>query len=214
MASMSMQHLTIAILAGAAIAAAQPLPQLRTDAVPAGSVFHVKNTAQQPLTAYLIELVEYPGSSFTLFQDDAGTPIAPGAEKTIPVTNMTVGAAPEYVKITAALYADGSTAGDAAKAALITGRRKATLETTRELIARLEKGQAAGTGKDAVVADLKQWSDSLPQGRPNRLTAANINAAASRMAISGAIAKIEKGSVADALADLRASEKRMAAVKP
>src|SRR3954465_4370507 len=101
-----MLHQRFALLLLPAMAAfAQSLPELRTEAVTAGSVFHVKNTGRQPLTSYLIELVEYPGSSCTLFQDEM-PPMAPGAGKSIPVTNMTVGAAPEYVKITAALYAD------------------------------------------------------------------------------------------------------------
>ena len=188
----------------AAAPAAQQLPELRTEAVPAGSVFHVKNVEAQPLTAYLIELVDYPGSSYTLFQDEA-PPMAPGAEKAIRVTNMTVGAAPEYVKITAAEYADGQTAGDPAKAELLVGRRKAVLETARELVARLEKAQAAGTAKAAVVSDLKQWADSLPaEGRSRRLTAAGVNAAARRQTIAGAAAELEKGQVEEVLAKVRA----------
>jgi len=34
-----------------------------------------------------------------------------GGEKRIQVENMTVGAVPDYVKMQAAIYADGSTAG-------------------------------------------------------------------------------------------------------
>lgn len=183
---------------------AADLPALRTEAVSAGSVFYVKNTASQPLTAYLIELVDYPGSSFTLFQDEFGAPIAPGAEKKIPVTNMTVGAVPEYVKLTAALYADGGAAGDPAKVALIQGRRKALADTSGELIARLEKARTAGTAKAAVAADLRQWSDSLQaEGRSRRLTVASVSQAASRQAIANTISRLENGSIDDALAELR-----------
>src|SRR6266498_4835408 len=98
---MSLQPIALALLA-VGISAAQPLPDLRTEAAAGGSVFHVRNTAQQPLTAFLIELVDYPGSSYWVFQDDLAAPAAPGAEQHIPVSNMTVGAVPDYVKLTAA----------------------------------------------------------------------------------------------------------------
>lgn len=214
MTAMPIPKIAFALLAGAAALAAAELPALRTEAVSAGSVFYVKNRASQPLTAYLIELVDYPGSSFTLFQDELAAPIAPGAEKRIPVTNMTVGAAPEYVKITAVVYADGATAGDPAKVALIEARRKASLETSRELIARLEKAKAAGTPKAEVTAALKQWSASLETAtRTRRMTAASVGQAAARLAISNAVAKVESGSVDDALAEARAAERLLAAAK-
>lgn len=212
MAAMRIPRIALALVAGAAAVAAQQLPSLRTEAVSGGSVFYVKNVAAQPLTSYFIELVDYPGSSYTLFRDDE---IAPGAERRIPVTNMTVGAAPEYVKITAAVYADGSTGGDPAKVALTLGRRKAVLETTRELIARLEKAKSEGTAKDAVAAGLKQWSDSMqPEGKSRRLTAAVVNQAASRETISAAMAHLHGASIDDTLAWLRANEKSLSAGKP
>jgi hypothetical protein len=212
---MTASRIAFALLAGLTAWAADPLPALRTEAVNAGSVFHIKNTGSQPLTAYLIELVDYPGSSFTLFQDDVAAPLAPSAEKSIPSTNMTVGAAPEYVKITAAVYADGATAGDPAKVALLLGRRKAFLETSRELIGRLEKAKAAGTAKADVAAALRQWSDSLqPQTRTRGLSAATVNAAAARMTIANAIARLNAGSLDEALTEIRATERALAALRP
>ena len=212
---MPISKIFLAVLAGAAAAAAQALPALRTEAVGGGSVFYVRNGAAQPLTAYLIELVDYPGSSYALFEDEIAAPLAPGAEKRIPVTNMTVGAAPEYVKITAAVYADGTSAGDQAKASLIVGRRKAVLQTERDLIARLEKAKAAGAAKDALAAEWKQWADSLPpEGKSRRLTAANVNQEASRMTIAGAIGRLEHASIEELLAELRAREQALEAAKP
>ena len=212
---MPISKIFLAVLAGAAAAAAQALPALRTEAVGGGSVFYVRNGAAQPLTAYLIELVDYPGSSYALFEDEIVAPLAPGAEKRIPVTNMTVGAAPEYVKITAAVYADGTSAGDQAKASLIVGRRKAVLQTERDLIARLEKAKAAGATKDALAAEWKQWADSLPpEGKSRRLTAANVNQEASRMTIAGAIGRLEHASIEELLAELRAREQALEAAKP
>ena len=75
-------------------AAAAELPDLRIEPTAGGSIFYVKNSSTQPLTGWLIELVDYPGSSFSLWQDDPAVPLAPGAERRIPVTNMTVGGGP------------------------------------------------------------------------------------------------------------------------
>jgi len=138
MAVMLAKCIAVALLAAAALPAAS-LPELRVEAVPAGSVLHLKNTSTQPLAAYTIELVDYPGSSFWLSTEDLGNPVAPGAEKRIPITNMTVGAAPECVKVTAAVYLDGSSAGDPAKVAEIVATRKEKLGKIREVIQRLQK---------------------------------------------------------------------------
>ena len=188
------------------ITAAEPLPELRTEPVPAGSVFTVKNTGSQPLTAFLIELVNYPGSYYAYWHDDVAAPLAPGAEKKIRVVNMTVGAVPDYVKITAAAYSDGSTAGAPEKVALLIERRRSLLATTRELIPRLEKADAK--------AELKQWADSLqPEGRNTRSQAA-INRAAARSLVMDAAARLEAGSAAEVLAWARANEKALATSKP
>lgn len=210
---MPVANIALALLAAGAALEAQQLPFLRIEAVGGGSVFYVTNTASQPLTAWLIELVDYPGSSYSLFQDDVSAPLAPGAETKIPVSNMTVGAAPEHVKITAAVYADGATAGDAAKVALVLGRRKAVLETTRELIARIEKARAAGVRKAALGADLKQWADSQPETKSRRLTAAAVDQAATRQTILNAVAQLEQGSIDGTLTELRATERAIAASK-
>ncbi len=211
---MPVPRLLFPLVAVMAVSAAQ-LPELRTEAASGGSVFYVKNISPQPLTAYLIELLDYPGSSYWLFQDDLADPVPPGSEKRIPVSNMTVGAAPEYVKLTAALYADGSSAGTAEKVALILGRRKSTLETARELIRRIDKARQSGTGKAAVLADLKQWTDSLQtQGRANRMTPANVNQAAARSVVSRAIEYLDQHSIDETLENLRWTERVIAAALP
>src|SRR4051812_1427931 len=99
----------------ATLAAAQsPLPGLRVEPANQASVLFVKDAASQPpLTAFLVELIHYPGSYYQLWEDDIAQPIAPGVEKRIQIANMTVGAVPDYVKLTAALYADGTSAGQA-----------------------------------------------------------------------------------------------------
>jgi hypothetical protein len=164
------------------LAAAAGLPNLRTEPIGGGTVFFVKNTSSQPLTAYLIELVGYPGSSYYLWQEDILDPIAPGAEKRIQVTNMTAGAVPDYMKIMGAVYADGSLAGD--KGGQIVERRKAVLTTARELIQKMEKG--------ATAADLKKWADSLePVGKVKATAQPVINQAASRQLINETAATMD-----------------------
>ncbi len=211
---MRLNPVAIALLA-AASAGAQSLPELRTEAVSGGSVFYVKNTSPQPLAAYLIELVDYPGSSYALFQDEVAAPLAPNAEKRIPVTNMTVGAVPDYVKITAAVYADGTVAGAPDKVALILGRRKSRLETTRELIRRIDKAQQSGTAKAALAAELKTWADSLqPQGRRSRMTPETVSQAAAQQTVASAAAYLEGHSIEETVADLKTTERGLARAKP
>jgi hypothetical protein len=183
------------------LATAAQLPELRTEPIGGGSVFFVKNTSPVPLTGYLIELVEYPGSSYSLWQDEiSGAPIPPGDEKRIQVTNMTAGAVPDYMKLTAAIFADGSSAGAPEKVSQFIQRRRFVLETTRELIRRLEKG--------ATKAERMQWADSLqPVGKVRPNAQPVINQAAARSLI---VATAETMDVAT----LRASEKALASSKP
>jgi len=205
--------LAAAFLVAAVAGLAQPpLPELRIEPTSGGSIFYVRNGGQQPLTAFLIELVDYPGSSYSLWQDDVAAPILPGVEKRIPVANMTVGAVPDYVKMRAALYADGTSSGIPEKVTQLVERRRFRLETTRELIRRLEK---PGAQKAAAMADLKQWADSLaPQGKGNRNSQAAINQAAARALVSDTAAQLDARPLADTLAALHSSERALAASKP
>ena len=196
------------MLAIAPAVAQTPLPALRIEPTDGGSIFYIKNPATQPLTAYLIELVNYPGSSYALWQDDiAGEPIAPGGERRTPISNMTVGAVPDYVKMQAAIYADGSTAGIPEKVTQLIGRRRAVLAATREAIQRLEKGQ--------TVADLRQWSEGMPPiSRAQRNSQAAIDQGAAKGVITETAGKINSSGTEGALAWLRAREKALAASKP
>jgi len=203
------------LMAFSAAAAEMPLPELRVEPTAGGSIFYVRNGSAQPLTAYLIELVDYPGSSYSLWQDDVtGQPIPPGGEKRITVANMTVGAVPDYVKMRAALYADGSSAGIPEKVAQLVARRRTVLETTRELIGRLEKAQSAGASKTSLIADLKQWAGTLePAGKSNRNSPAALSQAAARSLISESAASLDSRSLDETLASLRAAERALAGAK-
>lgn len=193
-----------------AISAQTPLPELRTEPIGGGSIFHVHNIASQPLTGFLIELVHYPGSSYSFWQDDVShEPLAPGSEQRIQTTNMTVGAVPDYVKIQAALYADGTSSGVAEKVAQLIERRRFSLETLKKLIDRLEKAKSANTPKASVVTDLKQWADSLqPTGKAKRDSQEAINQAAARNLIADAAASLDAHSLEETLAGLQTSERR------
>lgn len=127
---------------------------------------------------------------------------------------MTIGAVPEYVKVQAALYSDGTSSGIPEKIAQLVERRRFALETLRTLLARLEKAQSAGTPKASVIADLKQWADSLqPAGKAKRNSQAAINQAAARSFISDAAASLDERSLEQTIAALQASQTRAAANK-
>jgi hypothetical protein len=209
---LSTKFTAVLLLALPAIAAETPLPELRTEPTAAGSIFSIKNNSTEALTSYLIELVGYPGSSYSFWQDETlAEPIPPQGTAHIQVANMTVGAVPDYVKIQAALYAGGGKAGVPEKVAQLLDRRRVTLETTRQLIARVEKAQSEGTPKDDLRASLKQWADTLqPAGKGNRNSQAAINQAAARGVVTGTAARLDAASLAEALAVLRGWERALA----
>lgn len=214
---MSIGNLAIALLLALPAAAAEmPLPELRIEPASGGSVFFVKNISPRPLTAFLIELVDYPGSSFAAVQDETtGAAIAPGVEKRIPSSNMIVAAAPDYVKILAAAYADGSASGAPEKVEQLKEFRRVKLATTRELIARIETATAAAKARESLLANLKQWRETAPEPeRRTRYAAAGLERSAVKTLISETAAGIEAHPLDEVLSTLRKSERLLAAVKP
>ena len=187
-----------------------PLPELRTEPIGGGSTFTVRNVASQPLTGFLIELVNYPGSSYSFWQDTLShEPVPAGGEQRIEVTNMTVGAVPDYVKIQAALYADGTSSGIPEKVAQLIERRRFSLETLGKLVDRLEKAQSASAPKASLIADLKQWADSLqPASKMKRDSQTAINQAAARGLVTDAAASLDTHTLEETLALLHAAERR------
>src|SRR5260370_35857032 len=208
--------LVIGLLAALSASAQAPLPGLRIEPTGGGSVIFVRNVYSQPLTAFHLELVDYPGSFFWYSQDDAASEGIPaGVEKRIPVKNMLIGAAPEYVKMQAALYADGGSAGIPEKIAQLIAQRSLTLKTTRELIDRIEKAQSSGASKAGLIAGLKQWAASIQPDGPGSLnsqTANNRNVA--RTMVSVAIGRIDESSAETALNGLRKPARPLATSKP
>jgi hypothetical protein len=212
---MMLKLFAASLLVALGTATAQTLPVLRTDPTTGGSIFYIKNVAAQPVTAFLIELVNYPGSSYSLYQDEAASDlIAPGTEKRIPVTNMTVGAVPDYVKLQAALFADGTSAGIPEKITQLVERRKFTLVAIRDLISRLDKAKAASTPKATVIADLKQWADGLQPAGKARVSQVTINQAAARSVVLEAVAWLDTHSLDELLSKSRAAERSLVSSKP
>lgn len=201
------------LLAAAGVMCAQPLPQLRIEAVDAGSVIYIRNVCAIPLTAFLVELVGYPGSSYSFWQDEVTSGgITPGIEKKYPVTNMLIGASPDYVKVQAAIYLDGGSSGIPAKVALLLARRRATLDTTRELIRRLEKEDAS---KATMTAGLKRWADSLkPAHGANRDAPEAIRKDAALVEVYSTIRSLDEHTVDETLRTLRETEKVIASSRP
>ena len=200
-----------------ALFAETPLPALRVEPALQSSILYVKDAPTQPaLTAFLVELVRYPGSYYQLWEDDIITdPVAPGAEKKIPIGNMTVGAVPDYVHLTAAIYADGTTAGLPEKVTQLVERRRAMLATTRELIGKLEKAKAAGTSASAAAADLKQQAEALPAlTRSTQNSQPAINQSAAKTLTVETAAHLGAQSIEGTLSWLRTAESRLAASKP
>ena len=207
--------LALCLLFATGLAAQAPLPGLRIEPSPSGSIVYVRNSYSQPLTAYLLEMVDYPGSSFSMWQDDVADPIPAGEERKYAIRSMLVGAAPDYMKIQAALYADGSSAGVPEKAGQLMARRAHVLETAREAIRRIEKAQASGTAKASIIADLKQWQESLrPAGKVHIDTQPEINRDAALTLVTDTIRRLDEESIEPALGELRRLERAIASSHP
>jgi hypothetical protein len=200
------------LLAFACAWAQSPLPTLTVEPTTGGSFFLIKNTYTEPLTAYLIELVDYPGSYYALWDDmPQDRPIPAHSELRRAISNMTVGAVPDYVKMQAAIYADGTTAGIPEKVAQLVERRRATLAAVREVMARVAKAASP----EAARADLKQWSDSMtPPTRANFRSQAAINQAAAKAIIALASSRLATLPLDKMLEEARSVEEAMAASKP
>ncbi|HEY3836041.1 MAG TPA: hypothetical protein VGL72_05700 [Bryobacteraceae bacterium] len=204
------------LLAFSAAGAQPPLPQLRVEPTAGGSIFYVKNVTSQPLTAFIIELVDYPGSFYALVQDEiTSEPIAPDKEKRIPINNMTVGAVPDYVKVRAAIYADGSTAGLPDRVTLLTGRRVFSLTTVQDLIRRTELAQTQNASKDVAAAALRRSAEFMVLAPgSDKMSQASINQAAGRQLFTDTAEYLDKHSIDETLTKLHEWEKALTNSKP
>ncbi len=199
-------------LVALALAANAQLPELKVEATDGGSALVLKNlSTTQPMTAYLIELVDYPGSSYALSHDEialGGEPLGPGRQRRIPIANMTVGAAPDYMKVLAAIFADGSSAGSEEKVAQLIERRKMYLSAIRDILVRLNTGEGA--------EGLKKWADSIPesQSKTKRAQPAVLNPALVKSLLLETANQLAKQSPAQVANVLRANERAILASRP
>lgn len=182
------------------------LPVLRIEPAGEGSVIFVKNTAAQPLTAFRIELVDYPGSSFTYTGDMPGPEAIPaGSEHRFRVRSMMVGAAPDYVKVTAAIFEDGTCAGAPEKIDRIIAVRRVKLGLSRELLHRIEEARRRGTAERDIATQAPQWAAAL---------AAQIDDRDARIQAADLIARLRKQTLQEIDTTLHNLENVLAASKP
>jgi hypothetical protein len=153
----------LALLASISISlwAIEPrLPEIRIEPKVGGSVIYIRNPTTQPLTAICLAVTERP-----FWEDEIREPIPPNGEKRIEFDH------PGTVTVQAAIYADGTTAGDKTLVGPLLEIRRLTLTKARDLIKALQKAQQLNTPKATVVGDLKIQADTLrtqPSAEPAR----------------------------------------------
>lgn len=214
---MSFKVIAATLLLALPAAGAEPLlPKLRIEPTTGGSILYVRNVSSQPLTAYVIELVGYPGSFFSLWKDEITyEPIAPNQEKRIPVENMTIGAAPDYVKVTGAVYADGTTAGVPAKIAQLIECRRFSLGSIRDLIHRVQMAQAQKASKETAASNIRNAMQFMlvPPGT-DRSSQLWVNQAAARDFYNRTAHYLDQHDVDETLTMLQGWEKDLKQSKP
>ena len=128
-------------------AADVPLPAFRIEVDGDGCRAYIRNVHSSPLSAYWLEQVGYPGTRWRSWSDalvgrsdamGAGA-LAPGIEKNFWFKNQTVCSSPDYVKMLAAVYEDGTSAGSAEKVKHVIDTRRQKLIDTRAALAELQK---------------------------------------------------------------------------
>jgi hypothetical protein len=196
-------HALAVLLAGfvASTAAGTPCPEVTAEPVEGGSLIRVRHNQKQSLTAFVVEIVGYPGNHFAYMEDDLfrGS-IAAGKEKRVVVMTLMPGTVPDYLKTTAAIYEDGATCGAAGKVKTILDARRNQLRFTRELISRIEKGISAGDSIENLAAQLARWARSAT--------------AASGGVITHTANELKRRSPGEVVGALRIVERTLAGSKP
>ena len=176
--------------------AIQPqMPEIRIEPTETGSVVHIHNPTTQALTAVCLATADHP-----LWEDEIREPIPPGGEKSVVFSH------PGPVKVQAALYADGTSWGDAGLVGQLVELRRFELTTARDLIKTLQKAQQMNTPKATVVGDLKVQADAL-KVQPNEESAEDL--------ILRTIGQLNgTKSYSDVLVDLLKEESNIATSRP
>lgn len=190
------------ILAGVVAATADaPCPEVKAEPVENGSLIRLQHNEKQPLTAFLIEVVDYPGNRFVYMKDELfGQAVAAGNERRIVVSNLMPGTVPDYLKVTAAVYADGSTCGTAEKVRVIVDARRQNRQLNHEIISRIRKARSAGNSTESLTAELADWARSASP--------------ASGAVITHVVEQLKRRSIDDVLTALETVGQVLAASKP
>lgn len=206
-------RLALLLIAVSSVWAVEPkVPDVRVEQTPNGPVVYVHNPMKQEfLTAVCLAVSEHP-----FWEDEIQEPIAPGAEKRIAITNLPSGVKADQVQVKAAIYSDGTLAGNPQLGIMIVKRRWFVMDTSHELIRRLQQAQHDNTPKATVMGDLKAWADSLqPVPDAPLFNERLVDRSAGRELILRTIAEIDKtNSYSDALVDLLHSEANIATSRP
>lgn len=105
----------LAVAAFSAAAAVPPCPEVTAEPAEHGSLVRIRHSNGQPLVAFLVEIVDYPGSRFTYVDADVRPALEAGREKRFVVGSLMPGTVPDYLKVTAAIYRDDAACGSAGK---------------------------------------------------------------------------------------------------
>jgi hypothetical protein len=205
------------MLAVSAVAAEPQLPSLRIEPTGGGSILYVKNVADKPLTAFLIELVDYPGSSYSYWEDSVpgGEPVLSGQEKKITIQNMTVGAVPDYVKIRAAIYSDGTTAGIPQRVQVLLDRRRAAREAIGELLNRLHAAKSANAVRVNFATSLNRSAEIMtPPPNSDKMSTFAISRSITKNYFLEIAAYLDAHTFDQAITLLESKQKELAASKP
>lgn len=191
-----------AILTGLiAVMATTPCPEVKAEPVDDGSLIRIRHNQPHPLTAFLLEIVDYPGNRFSHMQDDLFRPTtAAGEEGRIVVASLMPGTVPDYLKVTAAIYANGDTCGPADKVKLIIDARRQNLQLNRELISSIEKARDARKSAQEIAAELTERARSESPAFSGVMT--------------HVAEELKRRSVDEVLGVLRIVEQTLAASKP
>jgi hypothetical protein len=145
-------------------------------------------------------MVDYPGNNFQIVVDEVwGKPLPSGHERTYHTPALMPGTVPEYLKVVAAIYEDGTTAGKAEDTAILLDDRRRKLRGLQAILPRLEKLHPGKTAPQ-IIADLRTWKDSL--------------ASELRFVADIVIYQLERVPVPELLEDLRGREQAVANSKP
>jgi hypothetical protein len=191
------------ILTGAVacIAAGSPCPGVKAEPTDNGSLIRIRHSEAQPLTAFLVEIVDYPGNRFAYLGDELFREgIAAGEEKRIAVTSLMPGTVPDYLRMTAGVYKNGVTCGAPDKVKLIIDARRQNLQLTRDIIGRIEKSVSAREPRDNLIAQLAEWARAASP--------------TSSAVITHAASELKRRTPEEALEALRTVERTLAASKP